>query len=278
MSALPREYRDPSPGAPFLRLGSSQPRGRSGIHQVEFIMGTAIGIDVRDPGVPVSAVLQAFDHLRDIDRRFSMWKPDSEMSRLAWGELELPEASPDLRWVMGLCDDLERLTGGYFDARRHRADGLPDPTGVVKGWAVEDAGFILREAGAENFCINAGGDIIAAGSPGDGAAWRIGIRHPHLADRLARVLSVRDRAVATSGTYERGAHIVDPHSGAAAESLVSLTVVGPSLTYADAYATAAFAMGLDGPAWIARQPGFDAFAITSDDRTLATPGLAQYEA
>jgi thiamine biosynthesis lipoprotein len=254
------------------RPGDSGGQGGSGgSHRVEQIMGTAIGIDVRGWGLPEAAIDDAFALLRDIDARFSTYRPDSEVSRLIRGELDEAELSADLRAVLGLCEDLRRTSDGYFDIRRHRPDGRPDPTGLVKGWAIEEAAFRLEEAGARDFAINAGGDIVASGEPEPGRPWRVGIRHPEQADRVAAVLGVRDLAVATSGGYERGEHIIDPHDGRPARDLLSMTVVGPSLTYADAYATAAFAMGSAGPAWVHGHPGYGAYAIGADRRAVWTP-------
>ena len=194
------------------------------------------------------------------------------MSRLIRGELDEETCAPDLRAILGLCEDLRRTSGGAFDIRRHRADGRPDPTGLVKGWAIEEASLVLDAAGAADYTINAGGDIVARGEPEPGRAWRVGIRHPRLADRVAAVLAVRDLAVATSGGYERGDHIVDPRTGRPPRDLLSFTVVGPSLTYADAYATIGFVLGLDGPAWVHGHPGYGAYAITADERVVWTPG------
>ncbi len=267
-----RQALDVDPTGP----GATLPR--HGILRIEPVMGTVVSIDVRDPDLPAEAVEDAIAYLHDIDRRFSPYRSDSEVSRLGSGELALDDASRDVRWIMGLCDELERLTDGYFDARRFRADGMRDPTGVVKGWAIEEAALDLVDAGARNFVVNCGGDIVARGGPEpeSAAPWRIGIRHPRQADKVAGVVEVRDLAVATSGTYERGEHVIDPHTGAPATELVSLTVVGPSLTYADAYATAAFAMGGRGPAWLAARGGYEGFAITADDTTLATPGMTAF--
>jgi len=243
---------------------------------VEPVMGTIVSFDLRDPDLPPAALARAIAHLHDIDLRFSPFKPDSEVSRLMAGTLSLPDASDDVREVMYLCDELARITDGYFDARTWRPDGRPDPTGLVKGWAVEEAAFILLEAGAANFLVNGGGDVIARGSPepGSGIPWRVGIAHPRERDKLAAVLELRDGAIATSGTYERGEHVINPHTGYPATELVSLSAVGPSLTYADAFATAAFAMGRAGVEWLAAR-GYEAFAITADDQTLSTPGLAR---
>jgi thiamine biosynthesis lipoprotein len=177
--------------------------------------------------------------------------------------------------VLTRCVALERATGGFFSVR---PAGRLDPSGLVKGWAVAGAAERLAAAGAERFCIDAGGDVIARGRPAPDRRWRVGIRHPVEHDRLATVLEVEDLAVATSGEYERGAHIVDPHTGGRPSGLVSVTVVGPDLGTADAYATAAFAMGADGPAWTTTLTRYDAMCITSDHRVLSTPGFDRHRA
>lgn len=239
--------------------------------RVERIMGTAISVDLRDSSIMMSGVEDAFAYLRGVDERFSPYRSDSEINRLGRGEMELAECSLDVRQVLALCERLRVTTGGYFDAGAYGSNGLLDPTGVVKGWAAEQAGWMLDAAGARNFVINAGGDVVVRGRPEAGRRWRVGIRHPRQRDKVATVLEIGDGAVATSGNYERGAHIHQPWTGRPAADLLSLTVTGPSLTYADAYATAAFAMGSDGPAWVARQPGYGAFAVTLDHRAVWTP-------
>jgi FAD:protein FMN transferase len=241
-----------------------------GMLRVEHVMGTAIAIDVRDPNIRTSTVDQIFAYLRGVDGRFSTYRYDSEINRLARGELDLQDCSPDLRQVAVLCEQLRATTGGFFDARAHRPDGRFDPTGVVKGWAIDEAAWMLDAAGIRNFAINAGGDIVARGQPEAGRAWRVGVRNPERRDQVALVLEIRNAAVATSGTYERGAHIADPHASRPADGLLSFTVVVPSLTYADAYATAGFAMDRGGVEWAARQPGYGAYAITNDRRAVWT--------
>jgi FAD:protein FMN transferase len=226
-------------------------------------MGIPIGIDVRDPQ-PVDTE-PAFAWLREVDAIFSTYREDSEISRLDRGELLLAYCRPEVDEVLSECLRLERLTGGAFSAR---AAGHLDPSGYVKGWAVAGA---ARLVAAERFCINAGGDIVARGGP-----WRIGIRHPEDLEQLAAVLEVEDLAVATSGEYEQGAHIIDPRTGRPPAGLLSVTVVGPDLALADAYATAAFAMGADGPEWTATLDGYDALCVTSDHQVLETAGLARH--
>ncbi|MGD0248608.1 MAG: FAD:protein FMN transferase [Candidatus Limnocylindrales bacterium] len=252
-----------------------------GLHRVEHIMGTAIGLDVRDAAVSPDALERAFEHLRGVDERFSPYKHDSEVSQLIRGELDETDGSLELREVLALCEEARRATEGYFDIRSQRPDGRPDPTGLVKGWALEAAGRILRDAGARNFCINGGGDIVTRGEAAPGQAWRVGIRHPSIADKLATVLAVRDGAVATSGAYERGEHIRDPFTGRSSAGVLSVTLVGPSLTFADAFATAAFAMGPTGLAWVAGLAGYEGCSITADPdasnaRLAWTPGFDAY--
>jgi thiamine biosynthesis lipoprotein len=234
-------------------------------------MGTTVSIDVRPPLVAPEAIERAVAWFQDVDRRFSLYRRDSEMHRVADGRLPLDQASRDVRAIVSLADALRDRTDGYFDARCHRQDGLLDPTGVVKGWSVDEALTLLRMAGAHNLQIGAGGDLVVAGTPETGRHWRIGIRHPERHTSLAAVLEVSDAAVATSASYERGDHIRDPHTGRAAAGLRSLTVVGPTLTLADAFATAGFAMGEQGIAWVASQPGFGALGITLDDRLVWSP-------
>jgi thiamine biosynthesis lipoprotein len=229
--------------------------------EVRHIMGMPIEIDV-SADVDVEP---AFAWLRRADELFSTYRADSEISRLGRGELLLSECAPEVDEVLTRCLALQRETGGYFDVR---AGGMLDPSGLVKGWAVARAADLL---GAGRLFINAGGDIATRGGP-----WRIGIRHPLERSRLAAVLVVSDLAVATSGEYERGRHVLDPHTGGPPEGLLSVTIVGPDLATADAYATAAFAMGEAGPAWTATLAGYEALCITTDRRVLSTPGLDRY--
>jgi thiamine biosynthesis lipoprotein len=239
--------------------------------EVRHIMGIPIGIDVRDPGDVDLDV--AFDWLRDVDATFSTYREDSEISRLDRGELALADCRPEVDDVLTRCMRLNRATHGYFSVR---PAGRLDPSGLVKGWAVAGAAERLAAAGAENFCINAGGDIVARGRPAPDRRWRVGIRHPEELEQLAAVLELEDLAVATSGEYEQGAHIVDPRTGLRPTGLLSVTVVGPDLADADAYATAAFAMGADGPEWTATLTDYNAMCITSDHRVLETPGFARH--
>jgi thiamine biosynthesis lipoprotein len=233
--------------------------------RIEHVMGMPVTVEVRDGDVGPAALDRVFDWLRFVDATFSPYRPDSEIRRLDRGELALRDAHPLVGEVLAHCERLRVATGGYFDAR---ACGRLDPSGLVKGWSVDRAGALLSAAGARRFCVNAGGDVLVRGGP-----WRVGVQHPHRRDRLAAVLSLTDAAVATSGAYERGEHIVDPLSGRPPSGALAVTVLGRDLATADAYATAAFAMGERGPAWTARLPGCGAMTILAGDRVLSTERL-----
>ena len=239
-------------------------------------MGTVVSLDIRAPFVPDDVVERAMAILHDIDRRFSLYRSDSELSRLADGSVCADDLSMDVRWALAACDDLARQTGGAFDARRHRPDGVADPSALVKGWAVEEAVRELEAGGAVNLLMVVGGDLVARGEPTPGKAWQIGIRHPMFANQVAAVLALRNGALATSGLYERGPHLRDPRTGQAAKGLKGFSVVGPDLTWADAYATAGFVMGRDGLGWVDQRPGYGALAITNDDQVLWTSGADRY--
>jgi FAD:protein FMN transferase len=228
--------------------------------RVEHIMGMPIVVEVRDGDVPEDV----FDWFRRVDETFSTYKDDSEISRMRRGELARAYASEDVRHVLDRCGELRQETFGFFDVD---AGGL-DPSGFVKGWSVDEAAAVLDRAGSRDYAINAGGDIRTRGR------WRIGIQHPLEPQAVAKVVEGDDLAVATSGAYERGEHVRDPHSGYAPAGILSVTVTGPDLGTADAYATAAFAMGGHrAPNWVARLDGYEAMTILADGRVLLTPGF-----
>ena len=246
------------------------------IQHVEDVMGMAISIDIRQPLPAPGALDEVITWLHHVDATFSTYKYDSEVSRFGRGELSIGELSRETEEVLLRCIELTEITKGTFDAFAvpTPSGGMLDPSGYVKGWAVECAAAMLESAGARNFCINAGGDIALRGSASDSRGWRVGIRHPDLAFQQATVVTLEGTvAVATSATYERGAHIIDPRTGEATTGLASATVIGPDLGTADAYATALFVMGVDGLDWIEDQPGYDAYIITHDQTTHRTTGF-----
>lgn len=229
-------------------------------------MPVTVGAATPVAGEVVEAV---YEDLHLVDRIFSTYKAESQVSRFNRGELAIAEADPLLAEVLDLCRRYERLTEGAFSA--WAPGGRLDPSGLVKGWALARAAAILEASGCRSYFVDGAGDLVARGGP-----WRVGIRHPVERDRLARVIAVSDAAVATSGTYERGAHLYDPRSGGEARSpYLSLTVVAPDIVAADVFATAAFVMGEAGLAFVAAQPGCQAYAIGGDLRATLTEGFPE---
>ena len=243
-----------------------------GIRRVEQIMGMPIVVDLRDAQVDEELLDDVFDWFRVVDATFSTYKEDSEISRLNRDELALRECQPDVRWVIARCRELRDETGGYFDAEAV-VPGTIDPSGLVKGWSVDRAAGLLDEAGLRNYAVNAGGDIRLRGGAAPEPRWRVGIQHPRIRDRIAAVVESDDLAVATSGAYTRGDHVVDPHTGRPPEGILSVTIVGPDLATADAYATAAFAMGRQGPEWTRALRPYEAMTIGADGKVLKTAGF-----
>lgn len=251
-------------------------------------MGFPVQIDVCDPLIPEDAVSSAFGWLHEVNARFSTYREDSEVSRLNRGELAFEQLHPDLRHVLDRCEALRRKTDGFFDIRAPYleaglgpAAGLGgresvDPSGFVKGWALAGAMKRLLDAGAENVCVNGGGDIAVRGRPAGDTCWRVGVQHPRIPDQLAFGVAMTGGAIATSGAYARGQHIINPHTGQPAGGLLSATIIGPDLAMADAYATSAFAMGIDRAAlFCAVLSGYEAVLICDDDTVLSTPGVDQ---
>jgi thiamine biosynthesis lipoprotein len=230
---------------------------------VEHIMGTAIAFDVRDVGGAEHAIDEAATYLRWVDDVFSTHRDTSEMAGIRRGDLSVSDADPTVREVLAACDRLREATAGAFD---HRCGRRLDPSGYVKGWAVEGAAAILAGCGAGTFLISAGGDIVARGAPPGRSAWRIGIRDPEDGRSVIGSVEVGDGAIATSGRYERGDHIW----GVTGEPPASVSVIGPDLGIADALATAVFASWPPAD-WLGHFPGYDLIVVTSDRRVLRSP-------
>ncbi|MFJ8386530.1 FAD:protein FMN transferase [Streptomyces sp. NPDC094438] len=228
-------------------------------------MGTVFSFDVRDR--PTTAVREALDEavgwLHHVDAVFSTYRRDSEISRIARGDITVSDCPPEVAEVLALCEAAAAATDGWFT---HTPGGRLDPSGLVKGWATERASQILYDAGARNTCVNGGGDLQLRGEAAPGTPWRVGIAHPLRPGRILTVVTGRDLAVATSGTAERGHHILDPHTGLPAMGPASVTVTGRHLTHVDAYATALFAMGpAAARAWTRAHGGYQTLVVTSAD-------------
>jgi thiamine biosynthesis lipoprotein len=246
---------------------------------VRQIMGLPVSIHLRGPGHPAvreAAVAAAFAELEQADRLFSTYQPGSEISRLNRRELAEEQCDPLVREVLALCAAARARTGGSFDARRRSPDGedTVDPSGLVKGWAAERAARILAARGSgDDYYLGAGGDIALGCAQPLAPFWRIGIENPRDPASMLGILPLRSGAVATSGITRRGAHIIDPVTGGPATALLSATVTGPSLMWADVYATAIIARGSTSLDWLAALEGYEALAVTPDGAVHLTPGM-----
>ena len=237
---------------------------------VEHVMGMAVSFDVRDPHITRASLAEVIAWLHHVDATFSTYRDDSEISRFARGEIGMDGLSDEVEGVLLRCVELTGTTAGAFDAFVVPApNGTQlDPSGFVKGWSIEHAARLLESIGATNFCVNAGGDITVRGTATPGTPWRVGVRHPDHADLFALVLELTGpMAIATSATYERGAHIIDPMTNEPTTDIASATVVGRDLGVADAFATAVFVMGEAGVDWIEDHDDYSAYVITHDGRT-----------
>ncbi len=222
----------------------------------EHVMGTVVSFDVpARAGEPRGdgSLRRAIRWLHWVDAIFSPYRDDSDVSRFGRGCVPLEQCAPELAEVLQACAAISARSGGYFTTT---PGGSFDPSGYVKGWAVERAAAILTAAGSAEHSVNGGGDVQCTGD----RLWRIGIADPLHPGRLALVVT----------------HIIDPYTGQPPAGLASITVVGARLAETDAYATAAFAMGSAARDWVEDLDGYEAFAITAAGATWQTSGFERY--
>lgn len=237
-------------------------------------MGMPITVEIVDRSAVQSDVDSIFAYFESVDNRFSTYKAESEISAINRGDLAPEQASEDMRLVFALAEQTRAETNGYFDICHN---GVYDPSGIVKGWAIYNAAQMLREKGFIDFQVEAGGDLEAAGRSERGQAWLVGIRNPFNPREIVKVLRAADCGVATSGTYVRGQHIYNPKAGSEpTQEVVSLTVVGPNVYEADRFATAAFAMGRDGIRLIDQVEGLEGYMIDDRGQATMTRGFTRY--
>ena len=240
--------------------------------RVEQVMGMPVSLAVRGPaGLPAveAAWAAVVAELREVDRVFSRYRPDSVVSRLGRGELGLDDCPPEFAEVLALGARAEQESGGAFRVHRPGPDGALelDADGVVKGWAVQRAARHLADLPGTDFCLSAGGDLVCATADPGSPPWRIGIEDPHDPQRVLAVVPVTTGAVATSGTAHRGAHLVDARTGRPPTGVASVTVIADDLTWADLDATAAYAHGPGAADWLATRPGRTGLVVWADGTT-----------
>jgi FAD:protein FMN transferase len=255
------------------------------VRHAEPVMGTVVSFSVVPGGntdADVSrAIRSACTELHHADAVFSTWDPQSPVSRLRRGVVAIDEVPPEVADVLDLCRVARAASGGWFDP--WAATGGVDPTGLVKGWAVERALAVLRDAGVTAAMVNGGGDIAVFGPPpvddshaatsDDDIGWRIGIRHPWRADALAAIITGVTAAIATSGRYERGEHLFSPQDRPLA-AVASATITGPSLAMADALATALAVGGDEVLGLVGELNGYEGYLIRTDGTEADTGGIA----
>ncbi|HEY8094409.1 MAG TPA: FAD:protein FMN transferase [Acidimicrobiales bacterium] len=244
------------------------------------VMGTVASIHVHDdaPSDLVHAAIDdALTELERLEAMFSTYRADSVVSAINRGERNVLDGPAEVIDVLDACTWLEQITGGAFRARRPEPPFPIDPAGFVKGWATERASAALERAGLRRWCFSVGGDLIARGRSRSGQPWRIAVADPSHRGQVLASIPLSDAAVATSGTSERGHHVWDGRRSNPATDLASLTVIGPHLTWADAFATAAFALGAEGLSWVEQLERYEAMSVDSEGRLATTTGLVLSE-
>jgi FAD:protein FMN transferase len=242
--------------------------------KTRLIMGMPITVDIIAPQADELRA-QVFRYFEAVDQRFSPYIEMSELCRINRREILANDVSAAMSEVLVLAEDTRLASDGYFNVVKPQ--GGIDPSGIVKGWAIGKAAAMIAAAGAQNYFVEAGGDIQAKGRSADGSVWRVGVRSPFDSNEIIKVLQLADAGIATSGAYVRGAHIYNPHEPSTELSdIVSMTVVAKSVVDADRFATAAFAMGRDGIYFIEAREGIEAFAVDADGIGIETTGFGAY--
>lgn len=218
-----------------------------------------------------AAIDRVFDYFTYVDETFSPFKETSEISRVNLGVAGEDDYSDDMRLVLRLCKETSAATQGYFDIG---PVGQWDVSGVVKGWAINNAAHLVHGLGHRDYYVEAGGDIHAGGRNRSGERWRVGIRDPFDMSRIIKVIGLSDQGIATSGTYIRGQHVRNPYApDVPLEEVLSLTVVADDAYEADRFATAAFAMQRDGIYFIESTPGLEGYAVDRHGIATMTSGF-----
>lgn len=237
-------------------------------------MGMPITVEVIDASVTPDALEKIFSYFKAVDEQFSVFKETSEISQINRGLINEKDCSEAMKMIFSLCEKTKWETDGYFDIG---SSGKLNPSGLVKGWAILNASKLLSRRGFSNHYVEAGGDIQVQGNNAEGEPWKIGIRNPFDTSEIIKVVTLKNKGIATSGTYIRGQHIYNPkRMGVPIIDIVSLTVIGPNVYEADRFATPAFAMGKDGIKFIESLEGFEGYMVDANGTATLTSGLEKY--
>jgi thiamine biosynthesis lipoprotein len=242
-------------------------------HEIE-VWGTVVFIDVTSGADIAPAITKVNQYVHEIDELFSTYKENSIVSQLRRGEIAIQQCPSEVIEVWNLCAFVKELTEGAFDP--WAVVGGFDPSGMVKGWAADKCAEILLKAGADHIQVNAAGDLALRGGFTPERPWSIGVVNPDNRLEILQTFKIQDGAIATSGTYERGAHINDPQTGMIAIGAKSATVIGPNGAIADALATALMVAGRDGGIWFttAELSEYSAWVIDRHEKVAWSIGPA----
>jgi thiamine biosynthesis lipoprotein len=244
------------------------------MREMRSIMGMPITVEIIDHD-PSDTIELVFKYFHEIDERFSTYKDTSEISKINRGEIRESDWSNEMKDVFSLATLTKRESEGYFDIKR--PDGMIDPSGIVKGLAIQRAGLLIYQAGFNNYYIDAGGDIESRGKNSQNEDWSVGIKNPFKQDEIVKVIYPKGHGVATSGSYIRGAHIYDPHDPTRAlQKILSITIIGADVLEADRFATAAFAMQSNGIQFIEQTIGLEGYMIDRDGIATMTSGFERF--
>lgn len=241
--------------------------------QRRWLMGMPITVEIVDASADAGAFDAVYAYFAYIDETFSPFKPTSEVSRVNRGELALADTCLDMQIVLEIAEQTRQESDGYFDVW-HK--GIFNPSGVVKGWAIDQAASMLYFSGFQDFYIDAGGDVQVYGKNARGEVWTVGICNPFDLSQIVKKVGLNDRGIATSGSYMRGAHIYNPRNDGPTDEIASITVIGRDVLEADRLATAAFAMGRKGIYFIEALPDVEGYMIDRHGRATMTTGFQEY--
>jgi FAD:protein FMN transferase len=243
--------------------------------QTRALMGMTITVEIAGSPAVKTSIDKIFSYFENVENKFSVFKTTSEMTLVNNGKIKENQWSKEMKLVFVLAEKTKKETNGYFDIVTN--DGKYNPSGLVKGWAVHNASKLLLAQGLKNFYVEAGGDIQAHGKNEQSRYWSVGIKNPFNQEQIVKVLYLKNQGIATSGTYMRGQHIYNPHArNRPLAEIVSISVIGPNVYEADRFATAAFAMGVNGIRFIESLKGFEGYMIDKNGIGTETSGFEKY--
>lgn len=238
------------------------------------LMGMHVTVEIADPTAKEEDLKSVFEYFQYVDNAFSTYKKTSEISLINSKKLSPSEYSQDMKKILKLSEKTKKETNGFFNILHQ---GKLDPSGIVKGWAIWEASKLLKKRGIHNFFIDAGGDIQVQGQFSPNKPWSIGIRNPFNKEQIVKVVILKNKGIATSGTAERGQHVYNPHKAKQSlNEIVSISVIGPNIYEADRFATAAFAMERKGIEFIERLKGFEGYMIDKNGIATFTSGFNKF--